>query len=361
MKRDSTELKQRMSGRWLMAFSTLAPRLQDAIDHLGSNVPCPLQGGEDGFRLFNDANETGGGVKQSERVIPEGIDMLMWVNDWSFTKAFDELQAWIGGKPVSAGLGKAPAAVKKKPIDNTKLRMWLNRMWSEALPLDHTSAFPARIYFKRRGVPDAAFAASNLRYHPAMKYLDKSEKVLGTYGAILCKVANNAGEPVQIHRTYVYSYGKKVEHLGKANKPKKATPPLHKETKGRQIRLFSPVDGFLGVSEGLETALAVYQARQFPVWPNLTNTNLHSFRVPPGVHTVLNFVDKDRSKAGENSAAVLRENLEHQGIRVIDMLPPTPMLDSDLKGVDWADQLERDVSGFDLLDQVLAECRRKSA
>lgn len=360
MKRDSTGLKKRMEGCWLSAFSSLAPNLQYAIDHLGQNVPCPIEGGEDGFRLFNDANQTGGGVKQSERVIPEGIGMLMWINGWGFTQAFDELCAWLDGKPVSAGPQIVHAAALPKPVDNTQLRLWLNRIWSEALVMAHTSAFPARVYFKRRGMLEAALSACNLRYHPKLAYKTKEGKTLGYYGAVLCKVRNNAAEPVQLHRTYLYSYGQKVD-LGKAYKPKKATPPLSKEVKGRQIRLFEPVNGFMGVSEGLETALAVYQARQFPVWPNLTNTNLHTFVPPKGVHTVLDFVDKDRGKAGQNSAAIMRANLERRGVRVIDMLPPTPILDSDPKGVDWADQLLRDVSGFDLLDQVLADLQYEVA
>lgn len=349
-----------MAGRWLSAFSALAPRLQYAIDHLGQNVPCPLAGGEDGFRLFRDANQTGGGVKQSERIIPEGIDMLMWVNDWDFKRAFDELSAWLDGSPVYAGPAIQPMVVKPKPVDNTQLRLWLNRIWDEAIPISHMSAFPARVYFRRRGMLEAALSASNLRYHRKLAYKTKTGETLGFYGAVLCKVGNNAAEPVQIHRTYLYSYGKKVD-LGKAHPAKKATPALNREEKGRQIRLYEPVNGYLGVSEGLETALAVYQARQFPVWPNLTSTNLHSFRAPKGVHTVLNFVDKDRNNAGENAAAVLRTNLESQGVRVIDMLPPTPILDSDPKGVDWADQLLRDVSGFDLLDRTLKDLQHQVA
>ncbi|MDV7397269.1 toprim domain-containing protein, partial [Arthrospira platensis SPKY1] len=69
--------------------------------------------------------------------------------------------------------------------------------------------------------------------------------------------------------------------------------------------MFAPQNGYLGVSEGLETALAVYQAKQFPVWPGLSNTILQSFVPPKGVHTILNFVDKDRNKAGENAAEIL--------------------------------------------------------
>lgn len=349
-KRDSTALKRQMENKWLNAFSALAPSLQYAIDHLGQNVPCPVSGGTDGFRLFPDAAVTGGGVKQSWRVIPEGIDMLMWVNNWSFIEAFDELEAWLGNKSFTPGPVYLPAP--KKAVDDKHLRNWLNKIWLEGFPLNHLSAYPARAYFGYRKVSAAALSANDIRFHPGLTYKDKHGNVLGKFGAVLCLVRNNDGIPVQIHRTFITKGGLKVE-LGGENKAKKMTPPVSKDIPGRHIRLFAPQDGCIGISEGVETALAVFQARQFPVWPQTCNTNLQNFIPPKGIHTVLNFIDKDRKKAGENSAGVLRERLEPLGIRVIDLLPPTPILDEDIKGVDWWDQLVRDQSGFYVFDEVM--------
>lgn len=351
-KRNSTALKQRLSGRWLRALCDLAPSLRLAAERVGQNVPCPVDGSEEGFRLLRDANETGGGCKQSFRVFPEGIELLMWLNDWSFTKTFDELEAWLGDKPVDVGRSNTSLLVQK-PVDETWLKNWLNRIWNEALPITHTKAYPARAYFYSRRIFQAATAASDIRFHPNLKYKDQNNNLVGTYGAVLLKVRNNEGKPVSIHRTYITKCGRKVD-LGKLNKPKKMTPSLHQRSKGRHCRLFAPQHGCLGLSEGLETALAVYQAKQFPVWPGISTSMVQGFVPPKGVHTVINFVDKDRSKAGENTHEILKANLSGKGIRVIDLLPPTPILDSDEKGVDWADQLIRDVSGFDLLDEALS-------
>ncbi len=360
-KRNSTQLKNRMASRWLSAFSDLAPGLRHAIDNLGKNVPCPLQGGKDGFRLFDDANETGGGVKQSERVIPEGIDMLMWVNGWSFTETFDELEAWLGGSsistfPVRSVLLKPPS----KNSNNQPLRNWLNKMWKEALMLEDILSFPARVYFKRRWIDDAAKVVSDVKFHPCLEYKDKQGNKLGTSGALLALVRNNQGEPVSIHRTYIYSNGYKAD-FGEGHSARKMTPPVSKQVKGRQIQLFQPVDGYIGISEGLETALAVFQAKSFPVWPCISSTMLQSFVPPKGVHTVLNFVDKDRNKVGEKSALILQEHLKLKGINVINLLPPTPICQFDEKGVDWADQLVRDKKGFDLIDRALSTSHLKSA
>lgn len=347
MMRNSTELKHRLEGRWLDAFRVLAPSLSPAIEKLGKNVPCPKEGGVDGFRLFRDAGITGGGVKQSWRVIPEGIDMLMWVNNWSFVKVYDELEAWLGEKPVDAGPIYLP---KQKMVNELGIRKWLNKIWMEAVPLSDHNAFPARAYFHSRWIKPAALLSSDIRFHPNLNYKDESGKLLGTFGALLALVRNNEGFPVAIHRTFITKGGLKV-NLGGKNKPKKMTPPVNNSI-GRHVRLFQPVNGYLGVSEGLETALAVYQAKAFPVWSGLSGPMLQSFVPPKGVHTIVNFVDKDRSKAGENTAEYLRMNLSPKGIRVINLLPPTSIPEGD-KGVDWADQLVRDIRGFDLLDQAL--------
>jgi len=357
MKRDSTEMKRRMQGRWLSAFNALAPALSEAASQLGQNVPCPISGGTDGFRLFKDANFTGGGVKQSERVIPEGIDMLMWVNNWSFPEAYDALSEWLDGKSVQAGPIYLP---EKKPVDETKLRAWLNRIWGEALALDHTMSYPARAYFSYRRVLRSAFAARDIRFHPNLNYKGKGGVLLGTYPAILCLVRNNSGAPVGIHRTFITKGGLKVE-IGDGHKARKLTPTVSQESKGRVIRTNEPVAGVLGIAEGLETALSVLEARSFPVWPGLSNTMLQSFVPPTGVHTVINFLDKDRNKASENSGEIVKENLTPRGIRVINLLPPTPILDTDPKGVDWADQWCRDPKGFYLLDKVLEGLRAQAA
>lgn len=354
-KRDSTTLKRRMEGRWLSAFLALAPSLETAINKLGTNVPCPIDGGTDGFRLFRDANTTGGGVKQSLRVFPEGIDLLMWVNEWSFVKTYDELEAFLGNRVVDTRPVRIP---QPKTIDDSKLRLWLNQVWREALPFNDLRSYPARAYLERRHIRTAAMLANDLRFHPALNYVGANGKVLGQYGAILGLVRNNVGEPVSIYRMYITKSGMKVNFLGRKNKPRKLTPAVNKSSKGRQIRLQPPSGGVIGIAEGLETALAVSQMTRLPVWPTLSATMMQSFVPPAGVTQVLIFVDKDRNRAGEVAANALTETLSQQGIDVVQLLPPIPILESDEKGVDWADQLTRDSSGFRLIWDKLISPRQ---
>lgn len=77
-------VKNSAQGRWREIFSVLAPQLSKAMEQPGRHVPCPVHGGTDGFRLFPDFEESGGGVSNSEGPKASGIALLMWVNGWSF-------------------------------------------------------------------------------------------------------------------------------------------------------------------------------------------------------------------------------------------------------------------------------------
>ncbi len=349
-RRNSSALKAKMSGQWLSAFSVLAPSLNTAIEQLGMNVPCPVSGGVDGFRLFRDANETGGGVKQSYRVFPEGIDLLMWVNDWSFVTVFDELDAFIGGSQNHTPKFHVPTKPLPK-LNENNLRSWLNKLWVESFSLTHKNAYPARNYFRSRWVYQAALNSTDVRYHKKLHYRDKTGREIGISPGIVSLVRNNDGEPVAIHRTFITKNGIKSD-FGDNLSSKTMTPSVNKQSRGRKVELFEPKLGHLGISEGLETALAVYQAKEFPVWPCLSATMLQSFLPPKGVHTVVNFVDKDRNQAGEKSAMILSERLKSMGLKIVNLLPPTPLKDSD-NGVDWADQLIREPVGFNMIDKIM--------
>ena len=350
MKRDSSQLKGRMSGHWLSAFSTLAPCLDHAVERLGRNVSCPVNGGTDGFRLFIDANDTGGGVKHSLGVFPQGIDLLMWVNDWNFVQTYDSLNDWLGGDSCSLSQpSRVLPSIPELSIEEVaKRRSWLNSIWSESLSLSSSEAEPAMRYFTSRCINFSAMSSRDIRFHPSLSYTNyDTGEYLGRFGAILSLLRNNNGQPVTLHRTYLDSDGFKL-NLGNDLDCRKMCPPVDRKVPGRHIRMFEPVDGTIGICEGIETAMAIYEATSIPVWPCISASMMQSFSPPPGIKKVLNFIDKDRNNAAQNSAEKLRENFSRDDCQLIDLLPPTPILSSDSKGVDWADQLLRDVSGFQM-------------
>ena len=59
---EARDVRQFASGLWLDVLGALAQPLIPALRRPGRHVPCPVHGGTDGFRLFRDADQTGGGV-----------------------------------------------------------------------------------------------------------------------------------------------------------------------------------------------------------------------------------------------------------------------------------------------------------
>lgn len=92
---DSAALKEQVGDRWLDLLRSLAPELDEACDNIADHVPCPVHGGKDGFRLFKDAEETGGGICNTCGPFPDGIALLMWANDWTFLETVRNIQVWL--------------------------------------------------------------------------------------------------------------------------------------------------------------------------------------------------------------------------------------------------------------------------
>ena len=122
--------------------------------------------------------------------------------------------------------------------------------------------------------------------------------------------------------------------------------PQGLDVKGCAIQLMSPVNGVLGVSEGIETGLSGFRATGIPVWAAVNAVLLENFEVPKGVHTVIVWADKDVSMTGERSAEVLRARLEKEGITCIVLLP-SMFIPRNAKSVDWNDVLiKQGLMGF---------------
>lgn len=75
-------------GRWDDIFQSLAAELLPFQKRPGWHGPCPVHGGEDGFRVFKKTADThSGGMCQTCGVKADGIALLMWVNKWTFSEA----------------------------------------------------------------------------------------------------------------------------------------------------------------------------------------------------------------------------------------------------------------------------------
>ena len=66
---------------WVSVIRHLAPEFKQAISHRPTHVPCPMHGGQDGLRCFDDFDETGGMICNTCGAFPNGYLVLAWALD----------------------------------------------------------------------------------------------------------------------------------------------------------------------------------------------------------------------------------------------------------------------------------------
>jgi putative DNA primase/helicase len=317
-------------GHWSGILSRLAPILEAALARPGRHVPCPIHGGKDGFRVFNDVDLSGGGICNTCGSFSDGFALLMWANDWGFRAALDAVARSLG---CTDGGTLAPVTPRPPPVpahclDHAAATAALQRVWSETVDPDAPVAQPLQRYFAYRGIA-AALDPDVVRFHPALGYYEDRIRV-GTFPAMVSRVSAADGQPVSIHRTYLTDQGRKAP----VQSPKKLMPEAGTLI-GSAIRLY-PAGPLLGITEGIETALAVRQRTGTPVWAGLSDRLMEHWQPPPGVDVVFIWADRDRSGAGQAAAKRLQERLDARGVGGIIHLPRGPIPDG-AKGLDWAD------------------------
>lgn len=388
------------SGKWLLIVSQLAPHADEALKNPGRHVGCPIHGGKDGFRLFRkDFLETGGGICNTCGPRHDGFELLMWLNNWSFKETLEAVGGLLGvekegarrarraehqqatQKVTSCGYSATATAdaAGDAEVENNVIPMrlmekteaWMeevqlkmeqqaaqarqagarasenvSRIWKECLPLSSESAGPMREYLKSRGLTygwDEIHQSNSLRFHPSLGYFDEDGQKVGDYPAIICAIRDKEGNLITLHRIYLSPTGSKA----RVKMVKKMMPvPSGLEVTGGAIRLGSPVNGVLGLAEGVETAMSAFRATHIPVWATVSATLMELVELPEDVHTVLIWADKDKSLTGERSASVLKTRLEEKGIRVIILMPQLSIPNRQ-KSVDWNDVLmSQGIFGF---------------
>ncbi|BAU49601.1 DNA primase [Sulfurifustis variabilis] len=354
------EVRRAASGRWHEILTDLAPALELALERPGRHVPCPVHGGRDGFRLFRDYRDTGGGICNTCGPVPNGLGLLMWVNYWRFTEALAAVAEWLKllpwdgveretqrrhsarqttvQQPNTANLPLAPLIYRDADAD-ARLCAVIAKIWSESISLLHHKAVPAQRYLQGRRIPlrQVTDLGDALRFHPQLEYRDEAGTVIGDYPGIVAAVTDPKGEMVTLQRIYLTVDGRKAP----VETPKKMMPvPNGKAVTGASIKLGKPTESVLGVAEGIETALAVCTGSGMVTWSVLNATLLESFVPPDDVRTLFIWADLDREhrgkRRGEEAAKRLSERLERCGIRSQTFLPPLP-IPAGAKGVDWND------------------------
>ncbi|GAB3389179.1 DUF7146 domain-containing protein [Massilia agri] len=270
--------------------------------------PCPICAGKDRYR-FDDKAGRGTWIC-SHCGSGDGFQLLQKVMGWSFSEAAKQVDQIV--ETVQ------PGSIAPERTQTSKLRA-LNQVWKTSRAVVHGD--PVWRYLSRRlGIETVPLG---LRFHPELRYTDEAGVDLGRFPAMLARLQYPHGTGASIHRTYLTDDGEKAP----VPQPKKimAGKPLSTAA----VRLGGG-GATLGISEGIETALAASIRFGMPVWAATNAVLLEAWVPPQGVERVLIAGDNDASFTGQAAAFGLARRLAKKGL-VVDVQIPDGI------GRDWAD------------------------
>lgn len=227
----------------------------------------------------------------------DGVDVVCFAGcDWRDVKA----------DLVRQGLlpGFAPAAPRRAPPpDDTEERVAAAlKIWKASKPL-----LPATSS-KAEPIPTLGWRYFTERRQLPIGLLDELDHALRWregIGAVVALMSDPVtGEATGVHRTFVNSDGTKRDRrmLGKQG----------------VIRLAAPTKR-LGITEGVEDALAVRLSGFSPVWAATSAGAVERFPLIPGVETLVVFADRD--EVGQRAAEQAVERYRSAGRYAVLRLP----------------------------------------
>lgn len=300
-----TKTRDQAIGRWpgiLQALGVAAEYLRN------KHGPCPICGGKDRYRF--DDKEGRGTWYCSHCGSGDGFGLLMAAYGWNFAEAAKEVERVIGIVPAGP--------IEQDRTEAEKLEA-LRVVWAQARPV--SKGDPVWTYLNAR--TGLEIVPNDIRFHAALRYVNDDGEFLGTFPAMLALMRYPDGKAASIHRTYLTGDGRKAD----VPKPKKimAGKPL----KTTAIQLSSPSE-YLGIAEGIETALRASIQFSVPIWAAANAELLNAWVPPAGVKRVLIAGDNDASFTGQAVAYGLARRLVKEGYAVEVRIP-------DETGKDWAD------------------------
>jgi len=302
------DIKEETTGRWPGIFSALGIE----VGQSGCHTACPIcQPGESGCDRFRMDDKDGSGSWICNNCgAGDGFSLVMKVLSIDFKEAVKAIRDVIGACDMT----------KTQPEPKISKEL-LRKIYIGSKPV--YAGDPVFCYLKNRGLK---LTSDKLRYHPVCYEPETHYKM----PAMLATFALPDGTAITMHRTFLTQNGDKAS----IKNPKKVLPALQSMV-GGAIRLYEPIDGVIGIAEGIETAMACYELKGIPTWSAVSNTILEGFEPPKGIKCVFIFGDKDLSYTGQKSAYILANRLTVQNKIDVEVCFP------DENG-DFLDQLNRE-------------------
>jgi hypothetical protein len=318
------ELRQACEGQWANIVSALSSvDLSDALK-TRKHVRCHRDHGKtkQQFRVYPDFDRTGGGICNTCGGFSDGFKLFEYLNGWDNRTAIREVAKYLedrGYRPMRQKTTPPPKPARKFEVDENRIAS-LQKVWSAAVPLKGTLG---EKYLRKRGIDGELVNTKDVRFHNGLHYWDdENEESMGYHPAIVSLVrSSKEGHPLTIHRIYLDEKGGKAD-VPKAKKLMSVAIDGAISELGAAIRLHKLNGMFMGITEGIETAMAVHAAHPgLPVWAAYSAQVMTNFRPPYGIKYVYIFGDADGSGTGQAAAARLALRLESEGFRAKICLP----------------------------------------
>lgn len=329
---DAEKVKIAARGHCLGIIAHLAPQLAHACGSPGKHVKCPCHGEKDGFRLAEDANETGVGHCNLNGTFANIFLLLQWTNSWTFIEALEAVAQYLRlGESSITPIIPIVSNIKPTPTkDYVKEKRTLEKYWNETIPDNGRIAE----YFRHRRLTIPV--PGTLRLHPNLYYYHQvSEGIPPTYYPAMIGKLILKDKCVGLHITFLDPTG---PGIAPCSNPRKLRT-CYKYCAGAAIQLFQTIpDKPLILGEGIENCLAVWELTGFPVWSALNTSFLKTVDVPPESNLIFIAGDLDKSGAGQRAVDALSKKL-HAEDKEVYIAYPTDILPDGVKSIDWNDKL----------------------
>ncbi len=281
----SDELKAAAKGRWreiLIGIGVDGELLN------GLHQPCPFCGGVDRFRFTDHEGE---GFYYCNQC---GSGTAFHLASKTLDKNYGEVC-----KMVEEVLGSGP--IEPVKMDRSGEAEKVRKIWDDSRELEKGD--PVCRYLLGRGLDTAS---TSLRHHLGI-FDGGSER---TYHSMVAPIEGSTGEMIGIHITHLENPEGERWIKARIKAPKKQRK-IADTISGGAIRLFkADPDKGLGISEGIETALAVKHLKGVPCWSVMNATGIEKFFLPdPRPRCLTIFADKDKNFVGLKSAYALAHRL----------------------------------------------------
>lgn len=318
----------------LVSYGVPADRLT------GKACACPMCGGTDRFTYDNKRGRGDWVCRQCNNGKPaagDGLQLITRLNRIGLYRLMRELDGGRTPRPMHR-VDVASAPKPKRKADARFIANRLASLWDAAKPISQGD--PVMRYLGTR-VPGLRMVPSQALRLGMLEYWH-DRKVIGSWPGILARFELPDGRLGTLHRTYLErstpSKAAIVSADGEILDPKLNDMTLN-PLGGGAVRLMEPVNGEIGVAEGLESACGAYMDSGVPMWYCLNIGLLRQFVVPEGlgIRVVHIFVDFDEvnPKTGKSVGVAggleLAKRLRAEGFTVLIHRPR-------IRGTDYADQ-----------------------